>query len=163
MKIDAHSIWYTCITHCGCVSSQSACITGQNNQCIKLSIRCTSVTCNRASSTSSRSTLSYFIKPVAHIWQLSGSFLQVFACRICPPWRRELRRAWKSKKLNFVVFFEPKTSFTEHGWHRRGARLFFRDSGRDGGRDFLFSYICMYIYSYIHTYIHTCMIVRART
>jgi hypothetical protein len=32
-----------------------------------------------------------------------------------------------------VVFFEPETSFTEHGWHRRGARLFFRDSGRDGG------------------------------
>ncbi len=32
-----------------------------------------------------------------------------------------------------MVFFEPETSFTEHGWHLRGSRLFFRDSGRDGG------------------------------
>ncbi len=52
---------------------------------------------------------------------------------LIPPWRRESRRAWKSKKLNSVVFFEPETSFTEHGWHLRGSRLFFRDSGRDGG------------------------------
>ncbi len=62
-----------------------------------------------------------------------GQYLRIRTNRIIPPWRREFRRAWKSKKLNFVVFFEPETSFTEHGWHLRGSRLFFRDSGRDGG------------------------------